>query len=152
MGLRNDIGGALKSAIKEQRKRRTGTLRLVTAAIKDREIAARTAGPDAGIGDDQVREILAKMVKQRHDSVKLYEEGGRPELAAQEAEEIEIIQEFLPKQLSEDEVRAAVEAVVTELEAKSLKDMGRTMGALKARYAGQMDFGKVGAMVKARLG
>jgi hypothetical protein len=152
MGLRDDIDDALKAAIKSQSKRRIATLRLVNAAIKDRDIAARTAGPGEGVGDEQVLEILAKMVKQRHESVRVYEEGGRPELAAQEAEEIEIIEEFMPRQLSEDEMRAAVDGVVVELDARSLKDMGRTMGALKARYAGQMDFGKAGAMVKARLG
>lgn len=152
MGLRDRINDALKTAVKEQNKRRVATLRLVNAAIKDRDIASRTAGRGDGVDDDTMLEILAKMIKQRNESVTVYEEAGRPELAAQEAEEIEIIREFMPKQLSEEDILAAVESVVVELDAKSLKDMGRTMGALKERYAGQMDFAKAGAMVKARLG
>ncbi|VAW14414.1 Transamidase GatB domain protein [hydrothermal vent metagenome] len=152
MGLRDDINETLKTAIKSQQKRRVATLRLVNAAIKDRDIAARTTGTGEGVDDGQVLDILAKMVKQRRESEKIYEEAGRAELATQEAEEIEIIQEFMPKQLSEDEMRAAVAEIVGEIEAKSLKDMGRTMAALKERYAGRMDFSKAGAMVKDVLG
>lgn len=151
MGLRDDINDVLKESVKTKAKRRVATLRLVNAAIKDRDIAARTDGPGDGVGDDIVLEILAKMVKQRTESEKIYEDAGRIELAAQEAEEIEIIRAFLPKQLSKDEMREVVARVVAEIEAKSLKDMGRTMGALKERYAGRMDFSKAGAMVKELL-
>lgn len=152
MGLRDQINEMLKTSIKSQQKRRVATLRLVNAAIKDRDIAARTNGSGEGVDDGQVLDILAKMVKQRRESEKIYEDAGRAELATQEAEEIEIIQEFMPKQLSEEEMRAAVAQIVGEIEAKSLKDMGRTMGALKERFAGRMDFSKAGAMVKAHLG
>ena len=152
MGLRDDINEALKTAIKSQHKRRVTTLRLVNAAIKDREIAARTTGSGEGVNDAQILEILAKMVKQRRESEKIYEDAGRAELAAQEAEEIGIIQEFMPKQLTEEEMRAAVAEIVDEIEARSLKDMGRTMGALKERFAGRMDFSRAGAMVKECLG
>jgi len=152
MGLRDDINDRLKTAIKGQDKRRVATLRLVNAAIKDRDIAGRSTGNADGVNDAQVLDILAKMVKQRGESVKIYEEAGRAELAAQEAQEIEIIQDFMPKQLSEDEMRTAVAELVDEIEAKSLKDMGRTMGALKERFAGRMDFSKAGAMVKEKLG
>ncbi len=152
MGLRDEINDALKAAIKEKDKRRVATLRLVNAAIKDRDIAGRSGGGSDGVGDEMVLEILAKMVKQRQESQKIYEDAGRVELATQETDEINIIQEFMPKQLSEDEISTIVADLVEEIDAKSLKDMGRTMAMLKERYAGQMDFGKAGALVKAQLG
>lgn len=152
MGLRDEINDALKVAIKGKEKRVVATLRLVNAAIKDRDIAGRSSGKDDGVGDELVLEILAKMVKQRQESQKIYEDAGRVELATQEADEINIIQEFMPKQLSEDDMAVIVAELIDEIEAKSLKDMGRTMATLKERYAGQMDFGKAGAMVKAKLG
>ena len=148
--MRDRISAALKQAIKDQEKRRMSTLRLVTAAIKDRDIAARSVGKN-GVSDSEILDILAKMIKQRRESVKTYEEAGRLELAAQEQEEIDIIDEFLPQQLSEDEVRKACEEMVAELGAEGLKDMGRTMGALKERYAGQMDFALAGQIVKEML-
>ena len=148
--MRDKFKTALKEAIKSQDKRRMATLRLITAAIQDRDIAARTNGKDC-VSDGEILDILAKMVKQRRESVKTYEEAGRLELAQQEGEEIEIIQSFLPKQLSDDEIKAAVAEAIETLNAEGLKDMGRTMGALKERYAGQMDFSKASALVKDQL-
>lgn len=148
--MRDRINEALKTAMKAKDKRRISTLRLISASIKDRDIAARSAGKDR-ISESDILDVLSKMIKQRRESVKTYEEAGRAELAEQEAQEIEIIEEFLPKQLSEDETREAVASVVKEIGAAGLKDMGRTMGTLKERYAGQMDFGKAGAMVKELL-
>ena len=150
--VREAINGALKEATKAQQKRRMATLRLMTAAIKDRGIQNRTAGKGDEVEETEVMEILAKMIKQRRESADTYEGAGRLELAEQEREEIVIIEEFLPKQLSEEDVAAAVGEVISELGAEGLKDMGRTMGALKERYAGQMDFGKASALVKEKLG
>ena len=151
MNLRDKFGASLKDAVKSKDKRRVSTLRLINAAVKDRDIAARTSGDDQGVSDEVILDILAKMVKQRDESVRTYQEAGRMELAEQEAEEIEIIREFLPKQLSQAEVDAACEAVIDEIGASSLKDMGRCMGALKERFAGRMDFARAGAIVKERL-
>ena len=148
--LRDDINNALKTAMKAQDPRRVSTLRLVNAAFKNADIEARTAGKGP-LGDDELNSLLAKMIKQRQESVELYDKGNRPELAAQEREEIAIIASFQPKQMSEDEVKAAVAAAVTETGAASMKDMGRVMAALKERYAGKMDFAKAGGLVKARL-
>lgn len=149
--LRVEIGEALKAALKAQDKNRLSTLRLIQAAIKDRDIASRTDGPDAGVSDDQVLEVLTKMIKQRRDSVALYEQGGRLELAQKELDEIAVIESFMPTQMGEDEVKAAVSAVVAALGASGLKDMGKVMAELKSRHAGQMDFGKAGAVVKGLL-
>lgn len=149
--LREAISGALKDATKAQEKRRMATLRLMMAAIKDRGIQNRTAGKGDEVTEGEVMEILAKMIKQRRESADTYEGAGRLELAEQEREEIEIIEEFLPKQMSEADVASAVDDVISELGADGLKDMGRTMGALKERYAGQMDFGKASGLVKAKL-
>ena len=150
--IREQINQDLNEAVKAQNKRCVSTLRLIKAALKDRDIAARTAGKDDGVEGTEVLDILAKMVKQRRESIKIYEEAGRIELATQEQEEIDVISDYLPKQLSEDDMKAACETVVAELGATGLKDMGRTMGALKERYAGQMDFGKASAIVKGLLG
>lgn len=148
--MREQISEALKAAVKAQDKRRMATLRLITAAIKDRDIAARSHDKKC-VSDAEVLEILAKMVKQRHESIKTYEEAGRPELARQEQEEIDIIESFLPRQLSEEETRAAVLEVMDEMECEGLKDMGRTMGALKERYAGRMDFARASQIVKEQI-
>ncbi len=148
--MRDNLNESLKTAIKAQDKRRVGTLRLIMAAIKDRDIAARSSGRDA-VSDADILEILAKMVKQRQESAVTYEEAGRPELATQEREEIVIIQDFLPKQMNDEEVASAVKAVVEEINAESLKDMGRTMGELKERYPGKMDFRKANRIVKELL-
>lgn len=149
--LRDDLTAAMKDAMRAKAKRKLSTVRLVLAAIKENDIAAR--GSDAADTDDDatVISILTKMVKQRRDSVKAYEEAGRCELAEQENEEIGIIQEFLPKQMSDGEVKTACEAIVAEIGATGLKDIGRCMGALKAKYAGQMDFAKASVMIKGML-
>ena len=149
--MRERLSDALKTAMKAQDKKRISTLRLITASIKDRDIAARSSGKER-IEDSEILDVLAKMIKQRRESVKTYEEAGRAELAEQEALEISIIEEFLPKQLTEEEMKTAIAEIVKELGATSLKDMGRTMGELKKRYSGQMDFGKAGALVKGLLG
>lgn len=149
--LRESIKQGLAEATKSQDKRRMATLRLIQAALKDRDIAGRTEGRDAGVGDAEILEVLSKMVKQRRESAGIYEEAGRMELAQQEKEEIEIIESFLPKQLSDAETSAAVEAVIKETGAASIKDMGRVMGELKKRHAGQMDFARAGAIVKEKL-
>lgn len=148
MELRTRITDALKVAMKERAKARLSTLRLINAAIKDKEIEQRGKGDDVSVGDPQVLVILGKMVKQRQESAKAYDEGGRLEMAASERSEIGIIEEFLPKQLSEDEAAAAVKAAISVTKADSIRDMGKVMGVLKGKYTGQMDFGRVGPMVK----
>jgi uncharacterized protein YqeY len=152
MDLRGRIGEALKLAMKAKEADRLSTLRLITAAIKDRDIALRGEGRDDGAGDPEVMQILGKMVKQRQESARAYEEGGRLELAGKELEEIGVIEEFLPRQLNEAETAAAVEAAIASAGATSIRDMGRVMAELKARFTGQMDFGTVGPMVKGKLG
>jgi hypothetical protein len=149
--MRDTINAALKEAMKAQDKRRVSTLRLISAAIKDRDIAARTGGTGQA-SDAELLDLLAKMIKQREESEKIYRDAGRAELASQEAEEIVIIREFLPKQLLAADMEKAVADAVAETGAASIKDMGKVMASLKARYAGQMDFGKAGALVKAKLG
>lgn len=152
MMLRQDLPQALKTALKEKDERAVSTLRLILAALKDRDIAARGKGEDGGIGDDEILQMLQTMVKQRRDSIELYEKGGRLELADQEREEIEIIERFLPAQLGDDEIARAVDDTISDVGATGLKDMGAVMGALRERYPGQMDFGKASKAVKARLG
>jgi len=149
--MRETITAALKAATKAQDKRRISTLRLVVAAIKDRDIAARVLGKNEAT-DAELLELFAKMIKQREESEKIYADAGRAELAKQEAEEIAIIREFLPKQLSEADMQKAIADAITETGASSVKEMGKVMAALKARYAGQMDFAKASALVKAKLG
>lgn len=151
MDLRTRLNTSIKQAMRDKDSARLSTLRLINAAIKDRDIAARGEGNEDGVGDDEVLGILGKMVKQRKDTAKTYEEGGRLDLAERELSEIGVIEEFLPRKLSDDEVAAAVDAAVTETGASSIRDMGRVMGALKSKYTGQMDFGAVGGMVKDRL-
>jgi uncharacterized protein YqeY len=148
--MRERFTTALKDATLKQDKRRMATLRLINAAIKDRDIAARTAGRDP-VGDDEVLEILGKMIKQRLESTRLYEEGNRLDLASQEREEIEIIKEFLPQQLGEDEMRSVCAEAIKTTGSQGLRDMGKCMAALKARYAGRMDFGKASQFVKEEL-
>jgi uncharacterized protein YqeY len=149
--MRETITAALKHATKAQDKRRISTLRLISAAIKDRDIAARTAGKDQAT-DAELLELLAKMIKQREESEKIYADAGRAELAKQEAEEIAIIREYLPKQLSAGDMDQAIAAAIKTTGAASIKDMGKVMAELKAKYAGQMDFAKASAAVKAKLG
>ncbi len=155
MELKARINEALKAAMKEKAAERLSTLRLVNAAIKDREIALRTEGGEAGeagLGETDVLAILGKMVKQRQESARAYDEGGRLDLAERERTEIGVIEEFLPRQLSAEEVEAAIAAAIAEAGASSIRDMGKVMGVLKGRHTGQMDFGAVGAQLKARLG
>ena len=152
MMLRDRLQTALKEAMKAKEVDRLSTLRLINAAIKDREIAIRGEADAGEVGEPEILQIMGKMVKQRQESAKAYEEGGRLELAEKELAEIGVIQEFLPRQLSADEVAAAVDAAVAETGASSIRDVGKVMAALKSRYTGQMDFGAVGALVKARLG
>ena len=153
--VRDRVGTALKEAMRSKDTLRLSTLRLINAAIKDREIAMRGESADAaeaGVSDDEVLQILGKMVKQRQESARAYEEGGRLELAEQERSEIGVIEEFLPRQLEPEEVEAAVGEAIAEVGAESIRDMGKVMGALKAKDTGRMDFGVVGPMVKDRLG
>jgi uncharacterized protein YqeY len=132
-------------------KTATATLRLVLAALKDRDIATRTAGERTEIDDGVIVVMLQTMVKQRHGSIEMYEKGDRPELAQRERDEIVIIERFLPRQLDDAEIEAAVASVIAETGADSLQRMGKVMAALRARYTGQLDFGKAGAIAKQRL-
>ena len=149
--MREAIGEALKTALKAQEKLRVSTLRMVQAAIKDRDIANRGAGKEAA-SNEEVAQLLAKLVKQREDSAKAYDDGGRPELAAQERAEIAIIRDFMPKQLGEAEIEAAAREAIAATGAVSGKDMGKVMSALREKYAGQMDFGKASGLLKKLLG
>lgn len=148
MVLRTRIMDALKQAMKDRDAARLSTLRLINAAIKDKDIDARANGNDEGVPEAEVLAILGKMTKQRLESARAYEEGGRLDLSERERAEIMIIEEFLPRQLSEDETSAAVDAAISEIGAESIRDMGKVIGALKSQYTGQMDFAKVGPMVK----
>ncbi|MBB2753791.1 UNVERIFIED_ORG: hypothetical protein GGI57_004520 [Rhizobium aethiopicum] len=148
--LRDQLATQLKEAMKAKNAERLSTVRLIQAAVKDRDIANRGTGKEQA-SDDEILQILAKMVKQRDGSAKIYEENSRPELAAKERAEITVIQDFMPKQLSDGEVRANVSAIIAETGAAGAKDMGKVMAALKERYAGQMDFAKASATVKELL-
>lgn len=152
MDMRTRLTTALKDAMRAKEAERLSTLRLINAAIKDREIAARGEGEDPGVSDGEVLAVLSKMVKQRQESARAYEEGGRLELAEKELSEVKVIEEFLPRQLTQAETEAAIDAAIAEVGASSIRDMGRVMATLKTRHTGQMDFGKVGPAVKARLG
>ena len=151
MDLRASIMAATKQAMKDKAANRLSTLRLISAAIKDRDIAARAEGNDEGVGDDELLAILGKMTRQRSESAKTYEEAGRIDLAERELEEITVIEEFLPRQLDDGEVDAAIDAAIRTVGAASIRDMGKVMGELKGKYTGQMDFGSVGAKVKGKL-
>jgi uncharacterized protein len=153
MSLRSQINDDLKAAMKSGDKRKVSALRLMNAAIKDKDINSRTDGHDSALtADAGLIDLFAKMVKQRQESVGMYEQGGRPELAQAEREEIDVIQGYMPKQLSNDEAKAAVAGVIAATGATSVKDMGKVMAELKAKFAGQMDFAKAGAIVKGLLG
>ena len=149
--LRDSLTQAQKDAMKARDKDRLAAIRLILAKIKDRDIELRTA-PAAGDDDAVISEVLQKMAKQRRESITMYEQGGRQELADQEKGELAVIEEFLPQQMSEDEVKAAIESIKAEIGAESVKDMGKVMAELKVRYAGQMDFGKASGLVKASFG
>ena len=153
MGLRDDITAALKDAMKAGDKKKLSTIRLMQAAIKDKDINSRTEGHDSALtADPGIVELFAKMVKQRQDSIAAYEQGGRLELAQNERDEITVIQSFMPKQMTDDEAKAAVTDVIKSVGATSVKDMGKVMAELKAKFAGQMDMGKAGGIVKGLLG
>lgn len=150
--LRTRIRDALKAAQKSRDERRTATLRLILAALKDRDIASRGGdGGRDGISDEDILGMLQTMIRQRRDSIAMYEKGGRDDLVKQETEEIAILEEFLPKQMTEKEIAEAVKGTIEEIGAASIKDMGRTMAALKERYPGQMDFSKASGIVKQQL-
>lgn len=149
--LRDQLNDALKEAMKAKEETCVRTLRLILAALKDRDIAARSNGNTDGINDEEILGMLQSMIKQRHDSIEMYKQGGRDDLAASESSEVEIITRFLPQQMSDDEVTAAVATIIAETGAESIKDMGKVMGALKSKYAGQMDFGKASQSVKTTL-
>ena len=149
--LRDQINDALKATLKEKNEVGLATLRLIVAALKDRDIAARGKGNTEGIGDDDILSMLQSMIKQRRDSIEMYEKGGRLELAEREAAEIGVIEGFLPKQMGADEMAEAIEAVIADVGAASIKDMGKVMGALKGKFAGQMDFSKASGVVKDKL-
>ncbi|WP_425412260.1 GatB/YqeY domain-containing protein [Neptunicoccus sediminis] len=149
--MRDRINAKVKQAMRDKDSEQLGTLRLINAAIKDRDIAARSEGNHDGVSDEEILKVLARMIKQRRESAKAYEEGGRLELAEKEINEISIIEQFLPKQLSDEELQVAVKKAISETGAESIRDMGRVMGVLKTNYTGQMDFGKAGGTVKEML-
>jgi uncharacterized protein len=151
MSLRERFNTELKEAMKAKEQRRLATLRLILAGLKERDIANRSESSREGISEEEILSLLAKMVKQREESAAAYDAGGRPELARSERDEIDIIKRFMPRQLSSDEMKVAIEGVVAETGAASIKDMGKVMGLLKARFSGQMDFAKAGAAVKEAL-
>ena len=148
--LRDAINNAVKEAMKAKQERKLSTLRMMNATIKNADIDARGQGKPP-LSDDDLLGVFQKMIKQRQELVELYEKGGRAELAAQERDEIAVIEAYLPKQMSEDDVKAAIAAAIKEMGAASMKDMGKVVAALKAKYAGQMDFGKASGLVKAAL-
>ncbi len=150
--LRARINDALKSAMKSKKPEIVSALRLIMAALKDRDIAVRAKGNLEGINDDEILSMLQSMIKQRRESIEIYEKGDRPDLAKREAAEIETIRQFLPEQMPDADVLEAVTSVIVEIDAKDLKDMGRTMGTLKERFAGRMDFSKASRVVKEQLG
>ncbi|MGO4437838.1 GatB/YqeY domain-containing protein [Rhizobium sp. RAF56] len=145
--IRETLASAQKEAMKAKDAPRLSTVRLILAAIKDRDIANRGIGKEAA-SDDEILQILAKMIKQREESAKIYDEGGRPELASKEREEVIVIKAYMPEQLSEDEARQASAAVIAEIGAEGMKDMGKVMAVLRERYAGRMDFGKASGVLK----
>ena len=151
MSLRNEINSAMKEAMKEKAQLRLSTLRLINAAIKDRDIAARAEGVEDGVDESEILAILGKMTRQRQESAKTYEEAGRLDLSERELSEIQVIEYFLPRQLNGDEIEIEVTKVIDEQGASSIRDMGRVMACLKERFTGQMDFGSVGPIVKKKL-
>jgi len=149
--LRKRLSDRLKKGMKDKDARTVSTIRLILAAIKDRDIAARARSDGEAIGDQDILGVLQMMVRQREEAIALYERGGREELARQEAEEIGVIKTFLPEPMSDDETAGAVRALIAEIGAGGIKDMGRTMALLKQRYAGRMNFGRASAVVKSEL-
>jgi len=152
MALRDQFTTALKESMKAGDQRRVSTVRLILAALKERDIDARGKGNPKGIEDTEIQRMLQGMVKQRHEAIALYKQGNRPELARQEQEEIAVIETFLPKQMSDADAEAAIKQVIAAVGAASVKDMGKVMGALKEKYSGQLDLAKAGGIVKKLLG
>lgn len=150
--LRTQINDALKDAMRAKEARTVGALRLILAKLKDQDIAARPRGVTDGIPDEEILQMLQSMIKQRRESIALYEQGGRQELADQERDEIAVIERFLPRQMDEADTKAAITAAIAATGAAGVKDMGKVMAELRARHAGQMDFGKASALVKGMLG
>ncbi|HEX2593957.1 MAG TPA: GatB/YqeY domain-containing protein [Rhizomicrobium sp.] len=148
MALRDDFTAAMKDAMRAKDAKRLQTVRLILSTLKDRDIAARTEDSREGIDDGKILDMLGKMIKQREESAAAYDAGNRPELAAAEREEIEVIRGFMPKQMSDDEVKAAIQAAIAETGATAMKDMGKVVAILRAKYAGQMDFGRASALAK----
>ena len=149
--IRDDIKAALVTAMKAGEKSRTGTIRLIQSALKNRDIELRGSGGAPADDDALVTEVLQKMIKQRRESIALYEQGGRAELSEAEKAEVAVIEEFLPRQMTDEEANAAIEAIVAETGAASVRDMGRVVAALKERHSGELDMAKASALVKARL-
>jgi len=152
MDKRSELNTAMKEAMKNKNQTALSTIRLINAALKDRDITARGNGKADGIEESEILSMLQSMIKQRQESAKTYCDAGREELAEREEAEIEVIKQFLPKQLGEDEVKAAIETIIADTGAESIKDMGKVMGVLKGQYAGQVDMGKAGGLVKELLG
>ena len=150
--LRNTLNDALKTAMRERDAATTSTLRMILAALKDRDIAARPKGITTGIGDDEIASMLQGMIKQRRESIEMYQKGNRADLVDKESAEITVIERFLPQQMDDSAVVAAIDAAIAAVGAASVKDMGKVMAELKARFAGQMDFSKASGLVKQRLG
>ena len=150
--LRTELNEAMKTAMRAKDTAGLGTIRLILAALKDRDIAARSKGNYDGIPEDEILQMFNSMIKQRRESITLYEQGGRCELAQKEQEEIVVIQRFMPKQMGEAEVLAAVKGAIASADAKGLKDMGRVMAVLKEKYAGQMDFTRASGLVRQSIG
>lgn len=149
---REEFNSELKNALKSKDKVALSTIRLILAALKDRDISARGDGRSEGIDEKEILSMLQSMIKQRKDSIKMYEDAGRTELAQQESDEIKVIETFLPKQLDDEQVQKEIAAIIAETGADNIKDMGKVMGQLKSRFAGQIDMGKAGGMVKEKLG
>ena len=149
--LRERLSESLKNAMKAKDARRCATVRLILAALKDRDIAARGSGNTDGLSEDEIFTMMQTMIRQRRESIEMYKKGQRQDLVEQEEGEIRVIEEFLPKQMSEDEISTSSRDIIGELDAHSIKDMGQVMGELKSRYAGRMDFGKASQVVKGLL-
>ncbi len=152
MDKRTEFSAALKEALKGKNQIAVTTLRLITAALKDRDIAVRESGKPDGISDDEILLMLQSMVKQRQESAKIFSEAGRDDLAEQEETEIEVIKSFMPRQLDDAEVEGVIAGIISEIGAKDVKDMGKVMAVMKTKYAGQVDMGKAGAVAKKKLG
>jgi uncharacterized protein YqeY len=149
--LRTELNEAMKNALRNKDQQSLATIRLILAALKDRDICARGRGNTDGVDEQEILEMLQSMVKQRKESIAMYEQGGRCELAEREQQEIDVIKGFMPEQMNDDAIRGVVAETIDELDASSLKDMGRVMASLKERYAGRMDFGRASSVVKENL-